>query len=103
MNYPTDKNGFLIDLSLWDKNFAEITAKNENIELAEAHWEVIFFLREFYQEYHTAPAIRALVKALKLRFGDTKGTSIYLQSLFPESPALQAAKIAGLPKPARCI
>ncbi|MCF6776922.1 TusE/DsrC/DsvC family sulfur relay protein [Thiotrichales bacterium 19X7-9] len=103
MNYPTDKDGFLLQLDLWDKSFAAQTAENEKIKLTEAHWEVIYFLRDFYQEYQTSPAIRALVKALKLKFGDKKGTSLYLQSLFPESPARQAAKIAGLPKPAKCI
>ncbi|MCF6765518.1 TusE/DsrC/DsvC family sulfur relay protein [Thiotrichales bacterium 19S3-7] len=102
-NYPTDNDGFLLDLSCWDEKFAQITAENENIQLSQAHWEVIYFLRSFYQKHQTSPAIRALIKALKLKFGDQKGNSLYLQSLFPESPALQAAKIAGLPKPAKCI
>ncbi|MCF6808050.1 TusE/DsrC/DsvC family sulfur relay protein [Thiotrichales bacterium 19S9-12] len=103
MNHPTDDNGFLLDLKQWNIEFAQITAKNENITLTDEHWEIIHFLREFYQKYNTSPAIRALVKALQLRFGEAKGNSIYLHQLFPKSPAIQAAKIAGLPKPARCI
>jgi tRNA 2-thiouridine synthesizing protein E len=35
--------------------------------------------------------------------GEDKGNSLYLYTLFPKGPAKQATKIAGLPKPARCI
>ncbi|MGB0835445.1 MAG: TusE/DsrC/DsvC family sulfur relay protein, partial [Psychrobium sp.] len=36
-------------------------------------------------------------------FGPEKGNSRYLYSLFPKGPAKQATRIAGLPKPAKCI
>ena len=40
-------------------------------------------------------------KAQKL--GEEKGNSRYLQRLFPDGPAKQATKLAGLPKPAKCL
>ncbi len=103
MKYDTNEDGFLLDLSQWDKNFAEKTAELENIKLTADHWEVIYFVRGFYKEYEASPAIRALIKALKVTKNDEKWNSLFLQSLFPESPAVQAAKIAGIPKPVKCI
>ena len=40
---------------------------------------------------------------MKEEFGEEKANSRYLYRLFPEGPAKQATKYAGLPKPARCI
>lgn len=99
----TDEFGYLKNLTDWSKPLAEIIAQKEQINLTEAHWEIILFVREFYQEYKTSPAIRMLVKALAQKFGEEKGNSRYLQRLFPEGPAKQATKIAGLPKPAKCL
>lgn len=99
----TDKQGYLIDFKLWNEDIAQLIAEADKVELTDAHWEVINFVREFYVEYKTSPAIRALVKAIKLSMGEEKGNSKYLYKLFPEGPAKQATKIAGLPKPARCI
>lgn len=67
------------------------------------HWEVVRFVREFYLEFNTSPAIRMLVKAMANKFGEEKGNSRYLYRLFPKGPAKQATKIAGLPKPVKCI
>lgn len=99
----TDVDGYLLDINQWNKDVAIAIAKLENIELTEAHWEVIDFVRGFYQEYNTSPAIRMLVKALALKLGTDKGNSRYLQGLFPDGPAKQATKLAGLPKPAKCL
>lgn len=101
--FPTDAFGYLTHLSDWSPELAVEIAKRENIELNEAHWEIIYFVRDFYQEYKTSPAIRMLVKALSQKFGEEKGNSRYLQRLFPDGAAKQATKIAGLPKPAKCL
>ena len=99
----TDKQGYLLDQLSWTPELAPILAEQENIVLSEQHWEVINFVRDFYLEYNTSPAIRMLVKAMAKALGEDKGNSIYLYKLFPKGPAKQATKIAGLPKPARCI
>jgi len=98
-----DKQGYLLDFNDWQEELAELIAEKDNIELSPAHWEVIRFVRNFYLTYNTSPAIRALTKAMKAEFGEEKANSRYLYRLFPEGPAKQATKIAGLPKPARCI
>ena len=98
-----DANGYLLDHTEWDTEIAEIIAQKELIELSDAHWEVVLFVREFYIEYDTSPAIRVLVKSLANKFGPDIGNSRYVQRLFPKGPAKQATKIAGLPKPAKCL
>ena len=99
----TDDEGFIIDVSLWSPELAVLIAQNENIEMNEDHWEVVNFLRHYYQEYQIAPAIRVLGKVIKSTLGPEKGSSKYLYELFPDGPVKQASKIAGLPKPTSCI
>jgi dissimilatory sulfite reductase related protein len=99
----TDEEGYLINLSDWDEDVAQDLAKSESVELSENHWEVINFLREYYNEYQIAPAVRVLTKAIGKKLGPDKGNSKYLYELFPYGPAKQACKIAGLPKPTGCI
>jgi tRNA 2-thiouridine synthesizing protein E len=98
-----DKHGYLVDYTKWSEDLAPQLAQADNIKLTEAHWEIIRFVREFYLTYNTSPAIRALTKALKVKFGEEKANSRYLFRLFSEGPAKQATKYAGLPKPARCL
>ncbi|MFT2110186.1 TusE/DsrC/DsvC family sulfur relay protein [Marinomonas sp. 2405UD68-3] len=98
-----DQEGYLLDLSQWSSELAIHIAEMENIELTQAHWEIIHLLRAFYQEYELSPSMRPLTKAVGKKLGSDKGKSIYLMKLFPGSPPKLAAKIAGLPKPANCI
>ena len=101
--FEADEEGYITDISLWSKELAELIAKDENIEMSHDHWEVVNFLRNYYEEYQIAPAIRVLTKAVKKTMGPEKGNSKYLYELFPYGPAKQACKIAGLPKPTGCI
>ena len=98
-----DKAGYLLNVEDWHAELAPILAATENIELTDNHWEVVNFVRYFYLEFNTSPAMRALVKAMANEFGPEKGNSRYLFKLFPKGPAKQATKIAGLPKPAKCL
>ncbi|KEA61885.1 tRNA 2-thiouridine synthesizing protein E [Marinobacterium lacunae] len=98
-----DDEGYLADLSQWSPEVAETLAQQEGLSLTEAHWEILYLLREFYALYEHAPAMRPLVKAVKQKLGDEKGKSIYLMQLFPGSPAKVSARLAGLPKPDNCL
>ncbi len=99
----TDEEGYIQDISLWTRDLAELIAQDENIEMTSEHWEVVNFLRNYYEEYQIAPAVRILTKAIKKTLGPDKGNSKYLYELFPYGPAKQACKIAGLPTPTCCI
>ncbi|MEY0735148.1 TusE/DsrC/DsvC family sulfur relay protein [Providencia stuartii] len=99
----TDPQGYLIDSQQWSEDLIPHLAEQENITLTEEHLEIIRFVRAFYLEFNTSPAIRMLVKAVSQQFGEDKGNSRYLYRLFPKGPAKQATKLAGLPKPVKCI
>lgn len=99
----TDQQGYLIDFTQWHELLALEMAKQDAFTLTEAHWEIIKFVRNFYLTYNTSPAMRALTKAMKNEFGEKKANSRYLFQLFPDGPAKQATKYAGLPKPKRCL
>ena len=101
--YETDEEGYLADLNTWDKDVAAVMANIDDCELTENHWEVINFLRSYYEEYQIAPAVRVLTKAIGKKLGKDKGNSKYLYELFPYGPAKQACKYAGLPKPTGCV
>jgi len=99
----TDHEGYLMRRDQWSQALAEEQATADGITLTEAHWEVIHFLQEYYENYEIAPAIRILTKQMGKRFGKEKGNSKYLYELFPKGPAKQACRYAGLPKPTGCV
>jgi tRNA 2-thiouridine synthesizing protein E len=99
----TDEDGYLAKLDDWNEQVAAIMARADGLELTPAHWEVIHFLREYYNEYQIAPAVRVLTKAVGKKLGNDKGNSKYLYELFPYGPAKQACRYAGLPKPTGCV
>jgi len=100
---PVDEEGFLVDLTDWTKEIAEQMASDDGVELTEEHWNVLNFLREYYEEYQIAPAVRVLTKAIAKSMGKDKGNSKYLYVLFPYGPGKQGCRFAGLPKPTGCI
>ena len=98
-----DEEGYITDISLWSRDLAGLIAEDEDIDMSDDHWEVVNFLRNYYEEYQIAPAVRVLTKAIKKTLGSDKGNSQYLYELIPYGPATQACKIAGLPKPTGCV
>jgi len=101
--YETDEEGYLANLAEWEPDVATVMAEIDDCELSDNHWEVINFLREYYEEYQIAPAVRVLTKAIGKKLGKDKGSSKYLFELYPYGPAKQACKYAGLPKPTGCV
>lgn len=99
----TDKEGYLLNSDDWNLEVATEIANIEQLQMTDEHWQVVHFVRQFYETYDTSPAMRALVKALQNEYGPEKGNSRYLYRLFPKGPAKIPTKIAGLPKPAKCL
>lgn len=96
-------DGYLANATDWSPDFAQEMARGDALELTSAHWELIHFLRNYFAEFEMAPPMRLLTKAVAMRLGADKGNSLYLYSLFPDGPAKQGCRYAGLPKPVSCI
>jgi tRNA 2-thiouridine synthesizing protein E len=108
MTQPTlperNNEGFLEDAHAWTEEVAVAIAAEDDITLSENHWEILSFLRAFYDEHEMSPpSNRLFVKAVKEALGEEKGNSIYLMQLFPGTPAKTACRIAGLPRPTNCL
>ena len=98
-----NEDGYVINVDDWTKELADYIAKMEGIDMTEAHWEVINFLRNFYQKYEVAPMIKILAKEIGKVTGQKNVNATYLYELYPGGPAKQACKIAGLPTSTGCI
>ena len=104
VSIETDENGYLVNLEDWTEDVAKVLAVGEEIEMTEEHWNLVKFLRGYYDEYQIAPAVKVLTKAIATeKEMDKKVASEFLYGLFPKGPGLQACKIAGLPKPTGCV
>jgi tRNA 2-thiouridine synthesizing protein E len=102
-SYDIDEEGYLTDWSVWNEGLAGVMAKEDGLELSDEHWEVIKFLRDYFEKYQIAPMIKILTKELKKKYGKEKGSTKYLYELYPAGPAKQACRYAGLPKPTGCV
>ncbi|MCE3003661.1 MAG: TusE/DsrC/DsvC family sulfur relay protein [Xanthomonadaceae bacterium] len=98
-----DERGYLRQPDDWSEALATHLAAADGIELGPAHWEVLRFLRAYHADYGLSPPMRLLVRELSARIGGERGSSRALYRLFPEGPAKQACRYAGLPRPLSCI
>jgi len=92
-----DAEGYLIDPNDWSEAMAEEFARQENILLTEDHWDVIRFMRAYYEEHQIIPDARFAIKHLAERLGKESRNKIF--ELFPYGYVKQACKIAGMRRP----
>jgi len=91
-----DAEGFLTDYDEWSQDLARQLAAQIGIELTDAHFRVLTFLRSDYAEQGETATLR--------RVSTQAGIPVKeLFSLFPGKPAKKMAYIAGLPKPVGCV
>jgi len=91
-----DAEGFLAEYDEWTEALANQLAAQIGIELTDAHWKAIRFLREDYRTQGETATLR--------RVSTVGGIPIKeLFVLFPGKPAKKMAYIAGLPKPHGCV
>ncbi len=92
-----DDENFLIEPDFSEEAVAVIAAA-EGVALTDDHWLVINYLRDKYRDDGHTPNFRNMTKELDEEHPghDWKKT---LYDLFPQQPARQAARIAGLTKP----
>ncbi|MDH3672048.1 MAG: TusE/DsrC/DsvC family sulfur relay protein [Gammaproteobacteria bacterium] len=97
-----DTQGNLMDLGEWNETIGLSLARQEGIEMTDAHWEVVSFLRKYYMEHGETPYARKLTEILEKECA-VKGGRKYLYRLFPKGPVTQASRIAGLPVPQHSV
>ena len=72
-------------------------AKREGLELTDEHWEVVQFLRDYYEKHGVQCEVRKMVKHFKVNWAEKRGTSIYPHRIFPRGgPQKQGNRLAGL-------
>ena len=91
-----DTEGFLTEYDEWTEALARDLAARIGIELSDAHWKTIRFLRDDFRTQGETATLR--------RVSTLGGIPIKeLFALFPGKPAKKMAYIAGLPKPRGCV
>lgn len=99
-----DEEGYLLNHQHWTPDIAKQLAQQQQLILHDEHWQILYAIRNFYQQYQRSPTTRVLLKYLGQQLGSEKSTSIYVMSLFGDgTPAKTIARLAGLPKPTNCI
>ena len=91
-----NEEGFLTDPSEWDEKLATSLAAQIGLDLTEAHWEAIRFLRKDHAETGETPTLRRISTV-----GGIPTKTLF--QLFPQKPAKKLAYVAGLPKPHGCV
>ena len=92
-----DEDGFLKMMSRWSRSMAQELAEKNNIgPLTDEHWQVIEFVKDYYETYGTGPPV--------VKIGKTTGlSSNEICGLFPCGVVRGAYRLAGLPRPPGCI
>jgi len=90
--YKLTPQGFLEDFNAWNERFVHQTSAEWDLPhgLTSTHWEIISFLRNYYQTTSNIPTLYEVCEAHNL---DLAG----FQALFPEGYRRGACRIAGLP------
>lgn len=99
----TDDEGYLLHLEDYSPQLRDFMAKEMGIEITPDHIIIIDTVRAYYNQYETTPPMRGLIKLLQSEGHGELASSVKLARLFPDGAAKCAAKLAGLPKPVKCI
>jgi TusE/DsrC/DsvC family sulfur relay protein len=91
-----DDEGFLTVYDEWDRDLAEQLAARIGIDLTDAHWKALTFLRDDYAARGDTATLRRVSTV-----GGIPTKQLF--ALFPKKPAKKMAYIAGLPKPHGCV
>lgn len=92
-----DPEGYLVEPSDWNEEVGERLADELDILLSEDHWDVIHFMRQYYDEHRIAADARFAIKHLDVRYPGKGRKRLF--ELFPFGYAGQACKVAGMKRP----
>ena len=93
----TDSEGYLVDLGDWSEDFVRAQAAQEDLVLTDEVWQVIRFLRDFYERRGVQANVREVIKHFRNVWGAEHGSNHYLHEIFPHGgPQKQGNRLAGL-------
>jgi tRNA 2-thiouridine synthesizing protein E len=93
----TDSEGYLVDLGDWSEAFVRAEAEYEGLVLTDEVWEVIRFLRDFYEQHRVQANVREIIKHFRRTWGPERGSNRHLHAIFPRGgPQKQGNRLAGL-------
>jgi len=96
-NVATDSEGYLRNLTDWSEDFTRAQAQSEGLALTDEHWEVIRFLRSYFQEHGVQPQVRVMIKHFTKVWGPRRASNHHLHAIFPRGgPQKQGNRLAGL-------
>ncbi|MEE8482552.1 MAG: TusE/DsrC/DsvC family sulfur relay protein [Acidiferrobacterales bacterium] len=99
----TNVQGFLLEKSDWNEEFASEIARRDGVDLYTDHWELIWYFRDYFDQNQKNPTMHKMVRSLgKFKgdhFHDQKKYEKHIYSLFPTDPIHELCKLAGLPMP----
>lgn len=98
-----DDEGYLCDPDDWTLDLARALADEAGLEMTDAHWQIVEFIRESYEATQVVPEARKLLRRMKAQWGPERATRRYLYQLFPAGYAQTACKIAGMRKPLKLM
>lgn len=98
-----DNEGYLLNPEDWSEELAEALALELEFELVGEQREVVWFVREYFEQHASVPEARKVLRFMKEHWGVEKATRKYLYKLFPRGYAQQACKAAGMRKPLKLM
>ena len=100
MTVSTDTEGYLVNPEDWNEDVAIELASEEGLELTDEYWQILNFMRDYYDEHRVAPDVRHIMSCLAREHGyDKKEAKRVLFKLFPYGYVKQACKISGMKRP----
>ena len=98
INVLMDDEGYLVDPGDWNESVAEQLAQKEGLVLHEEHWDIIRFMRQFFEEHQVVPDARFVIRHMASS-GLGANARSRLFEIFPYGYVKQACKIAGMRRP----
>ncbi len=93
----TDSEGYLVNLGDWSEDFVRTEAEYEGLMLTDETWEVIRYLRGYYEQHGVQANVREIIKYFRKVWGPDLGSNHHLHAIFPSGgPQKQGNRLAGL-------
>ena len=91
----TDSEGYLVNLDDWSEGFVRAEAEYEGLLLTDETWEVIRYLRDFYEKHRVQANVREIIKHFRTVWGPEHGNNHHLHAIFPRGGPRKTGKPSG--------